>query len=139
MLKSIMTLCVSLDEERGVQDQDGSSHPIMNVAVHRHGSGFVEQNGAGLFIFAVSPEIESFRSRIGKDVVVHVVEVWELDGCADQHRDEIGRERHVFLRHLRGVMRERERHTAEIARQVDDCRRRICGRNRLIGDLIAFV
>ena len=71
--------------------------------------------------------------------MVYVVEVGELDGGADQHRHEIGRERHVFLWHLRGVTLGWGRNAAEISRQVDDCSWGICRRDRLIGHLIAFV
>src|SRR4030095_11948960 len=85
MLESVTTLCVGLDEEWCVQNEDGAAHPIMNVAMHGHGSGFIEHDRARFFVFSITAEVEPFRFRIREDVVIHVIQVGELDRRAPQN------------------------------------------------------
>ena len=48
----------------------------------------------------VAPEIEPFRGGVGKNVVVGIIEVWELHSGADLHRQQRWKERQILLRNL---------------------------------------
>src|ERR1041385_385418 len=61
MFETIMTLCVGFGEERRIQHENGPAHPVVNVAMHGYGSRFIENDRAGLFIFAIAPEIKTLR------------------------------------------------------------------------------
>ena len=98
--------------------------------MHRDDAGFVEHDRAGFFLFPVTTEIESSRFRIGKNVVVSLVQIWKLDRAAGMDGNQIGREQHVFLRHLRDVIRLGFRVRREVAFEINDRCRRIARRQR---------
>src|SRR5438477_8387943 len=92
VIEAIVTSRVRLLKIRRFQNQDRSAHAIMNLAMHRDDAGFIENNRAWLFIFSIPTEIESFRFRIRKNVVVSVVEVWKFDRAADVDSNQVRRE-----------------------------------------------
>ena len=71
--------------------------------MHRDDAGFVENDGARFFIFPIAPEIETFGLRIRKNIVVSIVEVWKFDRASGMDGNQVRREQHIFLRHLRDV------------------------------------
>src|SRR6266446_6378049 len=52
------------------------------------------------FLRTVAPEIEPFRGGVRKNVVVGIIEVWELHSGADLHRQQRWKERQFLLRNL---------------------------------------
>ena len=91
----------------------------MNFAMNGDRSGLIENDRGRLFVFTKTAQIKSLGFRVGKDVVVGVVHVREIDRCANEHREEVGRERDVLLRHLSGCLWSVVRVGAKIALQIN--------------------
>ena len=100
VIETISARCIGLHKVGCLEDQDRAAHSLVNFAMDDDHTGLVEDDRSRLFVFAESAQIKSLGFRVGKDVVIGVVHVREVDRCADEHRKEVGRERDVLLRHF---------------------------------------
>src|SRR5262249_19035224 len=80
-------------EVRRVEHENEPAHVFVDVAVERHKARYIEElRGNRALVGQVAPEIEPLGLRVGKDVVIRVVLVGELDRGArancEQRRHE---------------------------------------------------
>src|SRR4029077_4778052 len=84
----------------------------------------------------ITSKIKTFGRRVGKNVVISVIKVWEFNLGSDPHRQKRWNERQIFLRDL--FHRQRSwlgKRTIEI----NYCQRRLRGKNAALGDdLVTF-
>jgi len=126
------------DKVRRVEHENEAAHVFVNVATQSDESRDIEDLGWDwLFVGPVTAEIETFRGRVGKDIVIGVVVVWKFHARADAHRQERRDEREIFLRDLfrsrRGLFQKR-------TFEINDGQRRTRRQYPAFGhDLVAFV
>src|SRR3984893_14644632 len=83
MIDSIAATGVALLEVGRFQDQDRSAHPVVDLAMNGDYTGLIENNGGWFLFLAVTAEIKALGFGIRKNVVISVVDVRKIDGCAD--------------------------------------------------------
>ena len=125
VLQPISARCVCFLKMGRLQDENGAAHSFVNFTMNGDRPRLVEDDRGRFFVFAITAQIEPFCLRIGKNVVVGVVHIRELDRAADQDRQEIRRERDVLLRHLGRRFGTVGLLGTKIALQVDYRRRRV--------------
>src|SRR5450432_881230 len=140
MLETISARCVCFLKIGRLQDEDSAAHSLVNLTVNGDFPRLVENDRGRFFVFAITAQIEPFCLRIGKNVVVSVVHIRELDRAADQDRQEIWRERDVLLRHLGRCFGAVGLLGTKIALQVDyRCRRVGWSHWNIVGGPIALI
>src|SRR4030095_1003379 len=125
------------DEIRSVQNQDQPAHVFVNVAAQRNQTRFFEHLCRyGTFLRAITAEVESFDRRIGKDVVISVVEIRKFNSGSNSDRKKRWNERQILLRDLFRCRRSRAR---ESTIEINDGQRWLCRKYTPFGDdLVAF-
>src|SRR5437667_1147311 len=84
-----------------IQNQDQSAHVFVNVAPKYDQARLIENlRRDRSLIRAITPKIKTFGRRVGKNIVISVIEIWELDFCPDMHRQERWKESQILLRDL---------------------------------------
>src|SRR6266436_5506006 len=84
----------------------------------------------------ITPKIKTFGRRIGKNVVISVIKIWEFNLGSDPHRQKRWNERQIFLRDL---LRRQRSWLGERTVEINDCQRRLRGKNAAFGDdLVTF-
>src|SRR5207245_1989482 len=84
-----------------IQNQDQSAHVFVNVAPKYHQARLIENlRRDRSLIRAITPKIKTFGRRVGKNIVISVIEIWEFNLGSDPHRKKRWKERQILLRDL---------------------------------------
>src|SRR4029077_7190904 len=110
---------------------------LVNVATQSHQARLVEHyRRYRPFLRAVTPEIKSLGGRIGKDVVILVIQILELYFGSHFYRQERWNERQILLLDFFCWQRGWSR---KIAVKIDHRQRRLRRKNSSLGyDLVPF-
>ena len=100
MPKTIEALRIGLLKIRIFQDKDRPAHCAVDFTMQRHDTRLIEENHSRVFIFAVATEVEAFRLRVRKDVVIGIIEIRKLDRGPDLNGQNSWTKIEIFLRHL---------------------------------------
>src|SRR5437867_4616493 len=94
VMDAVITVVIRYGEERIIEDEDGSIHVGMDVAVYFHHTGFIEV--LQFFLSPrVTPQIEFSGLGVGENIVEEIVVIRKIHGRADQHRQDEGTEEHL--------------------------------------------
>src|SRR5207245_11327673 len=84
-----------------IQNQDQSAHVFVNVAPKYHQARLIENlRRDRSLIRAITPKIKTFGRRVGKNIVISVIEIWEFNLGSDPHRKKRWKESQILLRDL---------------------------------------
>src|SRR5207247_10546902 len=84
----------------------------------------------------ITPKIKTLGRRVGKNVVISVVKIWEFNFGSDPHREKRRNKRQILLRDL---FRWQRNWLGKRALEINHRQRRLRGKNAAFGDdLIAF-
>ena len=84
-----------------IQNQDQSAHVFVNVAPKYDQARLIENlRRDRSLIRAITPKIKTFGRRVGKNVVLSVIKIWEFNLGSDPHREKRWKERQILLRDL---------------------------------------
>jgi hypothetical protein len=84
-----------------VQNENQSTHVLVNIAPQCDQAGFVENNRRDRpFLPTIPSQIESFRKRIKKNIVIRVIKIWKFNDGADLYRQDRWNEGQIFARSL---------------------------------------
>src|SRR3954447_16004356 len=84
-----------------VQNENQSTHVLVNIAPQCDQTGFVENNRRHRpFLPTIPSQIESFRRRVRKNIVIRVVKIWKFNSSADLYRQDGWNKGKIFLRDL---------------------------------------
>src|SRR5206468_12440207 len=124
-------------EIRRVQHKDPSAHVLMNGATQNHQARLIKHHRRYRpFLRTITAEIKSLYRRIGKDVVILVVEIWKLYLGALFNRQERWNKRQILLLDFFCWQRSWSR---KIAVKIDHGQRRLRRKNSGLGyDLVPF-
>src|SRR5215472_13779702 len=124
-------------EVRGVQHQDQSAHVLVYVAPQRHESRIIENDRRDRpFLRTITAKIKSLGWRIGKNIVIRVIEIWKLNPGSHFYRQKRWNKRQIFLRNL---FRWQRRWSREVAIEINHGEWRLGGEDSGFGhDLVAF-
>src|SRR6266436_1817862 len=87
-------------------------------------------------ILPITPKIKTFGRRIGKNVVISVIEIWEFNLGSDSHRQKRWNERQILLCNL---FRRQRSWLGKRTIEINDRQRWLGGKNAALGDdLVTF-
>jgi len=130
IFEPIISVRVGFLKVRTLENENRSAHPVVDLTVNRDGAWFAENDAGWFFLFSIPAEVETFRFRIGKYIVISVVHVGKLDRRTDQNRKQVRREGDIFLRHESAGFSGSVKLSTEITFEINDRRGRVDGRHR---------
>ncbi len=135
--QSKASTCVRHHKVRTIQNQDQSAHVFVNVAPKYDKARLIENlRRDRSFIRPITPKIKTFGRRVGKNVVISVIKIWEFNFGSDPHREKRRNERQILLCDL---FRWQRNWLGKRTLEINHRQRRLRGKNAAFGDeLITF-